>query len=197
MENKRLKKLMKVLRTLVYITFCCNLLALLAVPMLVLLSPKGAVEAGIEGVLRFLGLAAADPEGIYIPVTVFLFLSWWGVWQTAYDAVLTVFLLVCGSCTAFILWQAVRVLEVMLRGSPFVRENALRLRRAAAGCFVISVAALCRTVWSFFYYQSLESLLTYNFLFCPLFFMGGLLFLVMSALFQQAAEMREEQELTI
>lgn len=86
-------------------------------------------------------------------------------------AVLAVFLLVCGSYTAFILWQA--------------------------GCFVISIAALCRTVWGFFYYQSLEPLLTYNFLFCLLFFMGGLLFLVMSALFQQAAEMREEQELTI
>lgn len=57
MENKRLKKLMKVLRTLVYITFCCNLLALLAVPMLVLLSPKGAVEAGGCGLL-FLVMSA-------------------------------------------------------------------------------------------------------------------------------------------
>lgn len=40
-------------------------------------------------------------------------------------------------------------------------------------------------------------LFTYNTLFIPAFFMGGLLFLVMSALFQQAAELKEDQDLTI
>ena len=38
---------------------------------------------------------------------------------------------------------------------------------------------------------------TYNTLFIPIFLMGGLLFLVMSALFRQAAELKEDQDLTI
>ena len=40
-------------------------------------------------------------------------------------------------------------------------------------------------------------LFTYTALFIPAFFMGGLLFLVMSALFRQAAELKEDQDLTI
>ena len=38
---------------------------------------------------------------------------------------------------------------------------------------------------------------TYNTLFVPVFFMAGLLFMVMSALFRQAAELKEDQDLTI
>jgi len=40
-------------------------------------------------------------------------------------------------------------------------------------------------------------LITYNAAAVPIFFMGGLLFLVMSALFRQAAELQEDQDLTI
>ena len=37
----------------------------------------------------------------------------------------------------------------------------------------------------------------YTALFVPAFFMAGLLFLVMSALFRQAAELQEDRDLTI
>ena len=40
-------------------------------------------------------------------------------------------------------------------------------------------------------------LVTYNALFVPIFAMAGLLCLVMSALFRQAAEMKSENDLTI
>ena len=40
-------------------------------------------------------------------------------------------------------------------------------------------------------------LLTYNALFVPIFILGGLLCLVMSALFRQAAELKAENDLTI
>ena len=40
-------------------------------------------------------------------------------------------------------------------------------------------------------------LFTYNALFIPGFFMAGLLFQVMSALFRQASELKEDQDLTI
>ena len=197
MENKRLEKLVRILRVLVVITFICNIIALLVVPMLVLLSPKGLVEAGLDGLSYFFGIKDVSNDEFYFPLSLFFILSWLGVWETAYHAVLTMFLWVCGICTAIILWQAKNVLDILLRGSPFVTENALHLRKAALCCFVISFASFCRTVWGFFYYQSLSPLLTYNFLFCPIFLMGGLLFLVMSALFRQAAEMKAENDLTI
>ena len=44
---------------------------------------------------------------------------------------------------------------------------------------------------------TLAPLFTYTTLFVPAFFMAGLLFLVMSALFGQAAELKEDQDLTI
>ena len=48
-----------------------------------------------------------------------------------------------------------------------------------------------------FYYGSIAPLLTYNALFVPIFILGGLLCLVMSALFRQAAELKAENDLTI
>ena len=76
-------------------------------------------------------------------------------------------------------------------------ENAVSLRRAAVSSFVISLAALVRLVFSLCWYRSLAPLLTYNALFVPIFAMAGLLCLVMSALFRQAAEMKAENDLTI
>ena len=69
--------------------------------------------------------------------------------------------------------------------------------RAAICCFLISGAALLRLVWGFAYYRSVAPLLTYNALFVPIFLMAGLLCMVMSALFQQAAQLKAESDLTI
>lgn len=189
MKKADLKKLIRALRFLVTAAMVCNYIALFLVPALVASSPKELLD------MVWGDLSAADGD----PMTFMgvLVISWFFVWFNQYHAVLSVFLLVCGVCTLIILMQAGRVLDTMERGSPFVAENGLHLRRAAVCCFVISGASLARTVWGFFYYRSLSPLLTYNFLFCPLFLMGGLLFLVMGALFTQAAEMREEQDLTI
>ena len=64
-------------------------------------------------------------------------------------------------------------------------------------CFIISLAALIRVIFSVISYRSPAPLWTYNALFVPIFAMAGLLCLVMSALFRQAAEMKAEQDLTI
>ena len=82
-------------------------------------------------------------------------------------------------------------------GAPFRAENGVSLRRAAVCCFLIAAAALARVVWGLFYYGSVAPLLTYNALFVPIFILGGLLCLVMSALFRQAAELKAENDLTI
>ena len=102
-----------------------------------------------------------------------------------------------GICTAVILRQALRVLNSILDSHPFCQENAGALRRAAFCGFLISAAALVRVVFSIWYYRSPLPLTSYNALFVPVFAMFGLLCLVMSALFRQAAEMKAENDLTI
>ena len=110
---------------------------------------------------------------------------------------LTLFLVVSGVCTAVILRQARNVLGSILREEPFSLANAMALRRAAVCGFLISGAALVRVIFNMAYYASLRPLASYNTLFIPLFAMFGLLCLVMSALFRQAADLKAENDLTI
>ena len=62
---------------------------------------------------------------------------------------------------------------------------------------MIAGAALVRVAFGLLSYRSLAPLLSYNALFVPIFAMFGLLCLVMSALFRQAAEIKAENDLTI
>ena len=89
------------------------------------------------------------------------------------------------------------MLGTILQCAPFSTQNAVSLRRAAVCSFCIAGAALLRTIWGLWFYQSLRPLATYNALFVPIFTMFGLLCLVMSALFRQATEMKVENDLTI
>lgn len=52
-------------------------------------------------------------------------------------------------------------------------------------------------MWRIVWYGSFRPLLTYNVLFVPVFAMGFLLCMVMSALFRQAEELKAENDLTI
>lgn len=173
------QKAARVLHILVLLAFICNLIALFLVPGLVFMSPQARAHL----------LFRTSPRHFL--------LAWTAVWCRAYPAVLTLFLLFAGVCTAVILWQARRVLKTILRGEPFSMENAVSLRRAAVCAFLIAAAALARVVFSVWYYRSAQPLATYNALFVPLFAMAGLLCLVMSALFRQAAELKAENDLTI
>lgn len=196
MEQTSVQRLARVLRVMVIVVFVCNIIVLLFVPTL----------AGMLAENRWDGqtmerLLTGESVGFWLSFTIH---SWnpviWMLALTADDLywpVLTLFLLSCGTCTAIILWQGKRVLNTILKGDPFVLDNAKSLKRAAVCCFVISGAALARLIWGFVYYQSILPLLTYNALFVPIFLMGGLLFMVMSALFRQAAELKAENDLTI
>ena len=198
MERSGVLKLAWVLKILVTVTFLCNLLVLPLVPVLVSFLSSGMP---VHELLSNLTASPPAPDDDFFclspPLQLFLLL--WGAWSEhfSYTLVLTCFLLFCGVCTAVPLWQARRVLNTILRGAPFCRENGQNLRRAAVCCFLISLFALIRLVWGLFYYGSLAPILTYNALFIPIFFMGGLLCLVMSALFRQAAELKAENDLTI
>lgn len=191
MEKTNVQKLAKILKILVTITFVCNLIILPLVP-------------GIVGIGSEYGLwGAAEEFSMFGPEfgpLLFLAVCWqylFRVWRSEYTAVLALFLMACGVCTAVILWQARKVLDTILAGNPFQKKNGESLKRAAVCCFVISAAALVRMIWRLVYFSSPVSLFSYNTLFVPLFAMGGLLCMVMSALFRQAAELKEENDLTI
>lgn len=197
MERTSVQKLARALRVLVIITFVCNLIALLMVPALAGLMAENRWDG--QALQRI--LEGGPRQNFFLQFIVY---GWHPViWMLAltgedfYWPVLTLFLLSCGICTAVILWQGKRVLDTILKGNPFVMDNAKSLKRAAVCCFVISGAALGRLIWGFIYYQSIAPLLTYNALFVPIFLMAGLLCMVMSALFRQAAELKAENDLTI
>lgn len=183
MKSMDVRKIAGVLKVLVGIALACNVIAVYMVPTVVLVGGAQELVAHPEwwGGLR--GTAAAWTHG-------------W-IWFKSYEWVLTLFLVFVGCNTAAILWQARRVLQTVLRGEPFSRENAVSLNRAALCCFLIAAAALGRVLFSIAHYHSLLPLTTYNALFVPMFAMGGLLCLVMSALFRQASEMKAENDLTI
>ena len=171
------------------ITFVCNLLALLMVPGL-------ALTKGVEELLNL--TPYENPFEVPLRLVVCFVLAWGWVWAAgSYEVVLTLFLWLCGTCTAVILWQARRVLDTVLKGDTFSMNNAANMKRAGVCCLIISVAALVRLIWGLIYYGDLRPLVTYNALFVPVFFMGFLLCTVMSALFRQAAELKEENDLTI
>ncbi len=197
MEKTSVQKLARVLKVLVTITFVCNLLVLPLVPGLV------GIYTSVE---RWQGLGALAGEMggtsplVFRECAAFFAVCWqelFRVWREPYTGVLAGFLMACGACTAVILWQARRVLVTIKSGNPFQAVNGRSMTTAAVCFFLISAAALVRLVWRIWYFKSLASICSYNALFVPLFAMGGLLCLGMSALFRQAFELKAENGLTI
>lgn len=202
MERTNVQKLARVLRVLVLLVLACNLVCLLLVPGIAGLLAQGGpgqLRLWTLGLGQYLSAGTAEGYGVHNVGHVLLFFagSWQWVWSDASAAAVTLFLWLCGICTAVILWQAKRVLDTILQGNPFQKANARALKRAAVCCWIISGIALIRLVFWLWSEGNLAPLVTYTALFVPAFFMGGLLFLVMSALFRQAAELQEDQDLTI
>lgn len=185
MEQTGTVKLAKMLKVLLNITFVCNLAVLPLVPGMVSYS----VDGGLEAFARFWAYEWDDA------LWDFFFHQRW--WETEYTFALTLFLLFCGICTAITLWQARGMVGTIVRQDTFTIPNAKRMRVAAVCFLFISTAALGRTIWGFMYYKSILPLFTYTALFVPIFLMAGLLCMVMSTLFRQAAELKEENDLTI
>lgn len=186
-EQTGAQKLAKILKVLVLITFVCNLIVLFFVPGLAGLRQEGGWLALRE---------AMEGSGLPKPL-IFLGGCWqylFRFWREPYTAVLTIFLWACGACTAIVLWQAGRVLDTIIAGNPFQDRNARSLKVAAGCFFVISLSALVRLFIQLGWFRRATA---YNALFIPVFAMAGMLCLVMAALFRQAAELKEDSDLTI
>lgn len=186
---------------LVVAVLAMNLLCLLLVPGVVAYvsdgGPAALVQAAQAELQSWLNAWQGREAETHFPMLVVFLAAWPAVWTHLDTALLTLFYWLCGGCTAVILWQAKRVLDTILTRTPFLRANAGALKRAAVCCWMISGAALVRLVLWLWSEGNVWPLFTYTALFIPAFFMGGLLFLVMSALFRQAAELKEDQDLTI
>lgn len=194
MEKTAVQRLAKVLRVLILTVFVLNLVCLLLVPLFACL----VAERELFSMLQYLRENLPDyPIHTLGHVLMVGPVAFFGVWSDWYSAMLTLFFWLCGACTALILWQAKRVLDTILVGNPFQLKNARALNRAAVCCWIISGEALARLVWWLAHDHSAAPFFTYNTLFVPAFLMAGLLFQVMSALFRQAAELKEDQDLTI
>ena len=194
MEKTAVQRLAAVLRTMVLIVFVLNLLCLLFVPGMAVICLDRDTMADPEW--RKALVWALQERGLLF-VGVVCLGGFRSLLEHAPVGVLSLFFWVCGTCTALILWQARSVLDTILAGNPFQLKNARALNRAAVCCWIISGVALLRLLWWLWHDHSAAPFFTYNALFIPAFLMGGLLFQVMSALFRQAAELKEDQDLTI
>jgi hypothetical protein len=194
MEKTAVQRLAAVLRTMVLIVFVLNLLCLLFVPGMAVICLDRDTMADPEWRKA---LAWALQERGLLLVGVVCLGGFRSLLEHAPVGVLSLFFWVCGTCTALILWQARSVLDTILAGNPFQLKNARALNRAAVCCWIISGVALLRLLWWLWHDHSAAPFFTYDALFIPAFLMAGLLFQVMSALFHQAAELKEDQDLTI
>ena len=194
MEKTAVQRLAAVLRTMVLIVFVLNLLCLLFVPGMAVICLDRDTMADPEW--RKALVWTLQERGLLF-VGVVCLGGFRSLLEHAPVGVLSLFFWVCGTCTALILWQARSVLDTILGGNPFQLKNARALNRAAVCCWIISGVALLRLLWWLWHDHSAAPFFTYNALFIPAFLMAGLLFQVMSALFRQAAELKEDQDLTM
>ena len=188
------QRLARILRTVMTIALVCNIIALFIVPSIRYLGLRDFLFLLKN---RILELTVRDYSMDSEPIPVLLFGGLFVVWTKPVAAIWTVFLWICGCLTAVILWQARLVVNTVLEGNPFQHANAVALKRVALCCWSVSVVALVRLVAELLYYRDPAPLLTYNTLFVPGFYAAGLLFMVLSALFRQAAQLQEDQDLTI
>ena len=196
MEQTAVQRLAKLLKALVSAVLILNLFCLLLVPGAAVLLKDGGMPMLRQAFAAALELPGYEGQVFRSLPLFFLSCLVW-MWRDGETVVLALFYWVCGTCTAVVLHQARLVLNTILSGDPFRMVNARALKRAAVSCWVISGAALVRLIEWLIYEGSLFPLCTSTTLFIPVFFMGGLLFMVMSALFRQAAELQEDQDLTI
>ena len=195
MKQTGAQRLARILRWLVLAALAANLVALLLVPGIAAYVTDGGPGMLLQALRGEVERWMGNKENF--PIFIVFVVSWWAVWTQWYPAVITLFYWLCGGCTAVILWQAKGILDTILVGEPFQMKNSVSLKRAAVCCWIISSVALVRMVIWLFVERNIAPLFTYNTLFVPTFFMAGLLFLVMSTLFRQAAELKEDQDLTI
>lgn len=196
MEKTGVQKLAKVLRWLVIFSYIVVLIAMAWAPGITVLLVEGGPEMVRRAFLAALEQPGYEGQG-FSSLSAFMTNAVWAVWLQLDTALLILTYWLWGICALIILRQARKVLDTILKSQPFQLSNARCLKWAAVCCWIIAGSALVRMAAGLWVEENLKPLFAYNTLFIPVFFMAGLLFMVMSALFRQAAELKEDQDLTI
>jgi hypothetical protein len=197
MERTDIHALARVLRRVVSVLIVLNIAALWFVPMGVLFQEIGLPSVLEHYVLTLLGIKPLGEDDIQMSLLLYSIFGWSAIFGNIKYFLYSAFFLLCGCCTLILLRQGRNILDTVLAGDPFRVSNARSLKRAAMSCWIVSVAAVVRLVAELLCYRNTQPLYAYNTLFAPAFLVAGLLLMVMSALFGQAAQMQEEQDLTI
>lgn len=198
MNKISVQKLTRVVRVLIIALFVINILALLLLPGLFYFAydhQAGQLQGVPEGIRDFIALWNYEWDDALANLVQ---APWWIISRASAKVVsLMLFLWACGICSAVLLWQAKRVVDTIIAENTFSFVNAANMMRACFCCFGISAAALIRLIWSMVYYHSAMPIFSYNTLFIAVFAVAGLICIVLSAVFRQAAEMKAENDLTI
>jgi len=103
----------------------------------------------------------------------------------------------CGICFLYLVYQFIKLFDTLSNNKPFCYENVVRLKNSMVTCFVISILVLISLLISIFYtYYSLQLRVSIIFI-SVLFFGVSISLYVLSELFNQAVDYKEENDLTI
>lgn len=197
MKRKDIHVLAKALRRVVSVLIVLNIAALWLVPIGVMFRDVGLPSVLEHYVLTLVGIKPLGEDEIQMSLLLYSIFGWSAMFGNVRYFLYSAFFLLCGCCTLVLLRQGRNILDTVLAGDPFRVSNAHSLKRAAISCWIVSAAAVVRLAVELWCYRSTQPLYTYNTLFAPAFLLAGLLLMVMSALFGQAAQLQEEQDLTI
>lgn len=173
---------------------CCN--------VIVYFIPTIAITAGGRGLVEYVGHMGEFWNALFHPGEDDIVMAGWmgsliaWVWfwfESGENLVQALFLIVAGICTAKTLRQGREILKRVQEERPFAPENAHSFRRVSRYALIIAAAALIRAVRELIRRELTldDALLIFVFL------AGALLCGVLSSLFGQAAELKEENDLTI
>lgn len=195
-------RLAKAAKVVVSLLMVCTIVGMASIPAMVLLTPEGFCQGILDKLLHLLRIKPlpAEQAELYIPLWwtfAVILVSWGEVWSQWVWIVHMAVMMVCAVSLLMVLRQARDVLDAVLAGDPFRRRSADAMRRASYGCWVIAGGALVWLIAEMCLSVSSAPLYGGHFLLIPTFLLAGLLFLLLSALLCQAAELQEEQDLTI
>lgn len=98
------------------------------------------------------------------------------------------FLYFTGAFCLWIVFEMIRIFKTLNRKNPFMMDNVTSLRRMAFAAFVIAAAYLLKII---LFNSFLTMIIT------MIFIIAGLFLVILSEVFKQAVEFKEENDLTI
>jgi hypothetical protein len=98
------------------------------------------------------------------------------------------FLYFTGAFCLWIIYEMIKIFKTLNRKNPFMMDNVISLQKTAFSSFIIAAAYIVKII---FYNSFLTMVIT------MIFVIAGLFLTILSEVFKQAVEYKEENDLTI